>query len=224
MSVEIIKTEIDEMEDMKNEIMPLMTVSKEIVVTDWNSHRNAGEITKSLTKAIKMVEGYFKPIKTKLDEKKKNILDEEKEWLGPLEAEKKLKIAAMRKWEDEQEVIRRAEQAKAEAEARRIAEEAALSQAVAFEQNGHKEAAEAVIAAPVVVPAVFVPKVVSRGYGNFTHRHWGAEVTDLMALVKAVAAGQVPIQAIDANMVFLNGQARMMKAVMAYPGVRAVEK
>jgi hypothetical protein len=45
-----------------------------------------------------------------------------------------------------------------------------------------------------------------------------------MALVKAVAAGTVPIQALEANTVFLNGQARMLKAALAYPGVKAIER
>jgi hypothetical protein len=83
---------------------------------------------------------------------------------------------------------------------------------------------EAVLVAPVVVPPVYVPPAVPKGMGNFTRRTWCAEVVDLMALVKAVAIGKVPLQAIEANTVFLNGQARMVKSALAYDGVRAVEK
>jgi hypothetical protein len=135
--------------------------------------------------------------------------------LVPVGEQKNSLRLGMKTFEDEQERIRRAEQARLEEEARKAAEEAALAQAVALEQNGHKAAAEAVIAAPVVAPAVYVPKTTPTGFGNATRRTWGAEVTDLMALVKAVAAGTVPIQALEANTVFLNGQARMLKAALA---------
>jgi hypothetical protein len=43
-----------------------------------------------------------------------------------------------------------------------------------------------------------------------------------MELVKAVAAGTVPLNAIQANSTFLNNQARAMKETLAYPGVKAV--
>jgi len=152
------------------------------------------------------------------------ILEDERNWLKPLEEEKEKKVSAMQIWFDEQARIRRAEQARLEEEARKAAEEATLEQAMALEKNGHREEAEAVIAAPVVAPAVYVPPTVPKGMGQFMRKNWGAEVTDLMALVKAVAAGTVPIQAIEANTVFLNQQARALKSALQYPGVRAVEK
>lgn len=51
---------------------------------------------------------------------------------------------------------------------------------------------------------------------------WSAEVTDLMALVKAVAAKKAPIEALQANPAFLNGEARKLKDNFNYPGCKAV--
>jgi len=50
---------------------------------------------------------------------------------------------------------------------------------------------------------------------------WKAKVTSLVLLVKAVAEGIVPIQAIEANQKFLDNQARAMHGVLNYPGVKA---
>lgn len=100
---------------------------------------------------------------------------------------------------------------------------AGLAEAAELERNGNKAAAEAVMAAPVAPAPVFIPKTTPGGYGQFTRKVWNAEVVDMLVLVKAVAAGQVPIQALQADKVFLNSQARSLKGAMAYPGVRAVE-
>ncbi len=210
--------------ELANEIEPLLGVSREIVVSDAAGYNNAGQIVKDLTRVINGIAAHFTKRKRAIDAVKKLILEDERNWLRPLEEEKEKKVSAMRLWFDEQERIRRVAQAKAEEEARKAAEEAALEQAVALESNGHKEAAEAVMATPVVAPAVYVPPTVPKGMGQFMRKNWGAEVTDLMALVKAVAVGTVPIQALEANMVFLNGQSRMLKSALSYPGVRAIEK
>ena len=48
---------------------------------------------------------------------------------------------------------------------------------------------------------------------------WSCNVTDLKALVEAVAKGRVPLMALQANTVFLGQQARSMKGELRYPGV-----
>ncbi len=217
-------------EKLESSIIPVMQVASEIVVKDAPSYEMAGQVCKELTSLEKQVKLYWDgsdiapgPV-TLARRLKDSLTNRRDEMLDPLTAQKKTIVAGMKTFEDDQARIRRAEQARLEEEARKVAEEAALAQAVALEADGHKTAAEAVIASPVVAPAVYVPTNVPRGMGQFTKRTWGAEVTDLMVLVKAVAAGTVPIQAIEANSVFLNQQARALKSALAYPGVRAVEK
>lgn len=51
---------------------------------------------------------------------------------------------------------------------------------------------------------------------------WRAEVVDLLALVKAVAEGQVPVEALQPNAAFLDGHAARDREALAVPGVRAV--
>ncbi len=217
-------------EELNKEILPELSVAAEIIVKDAESYQMAGKSWKSLTTLEKRIKSYWDgtvddpgPVKMAAI-LKDNLTKKRDAMLGPVGEQKNSLRLGMKTFEDEQERIRRAEQARLEEEARKAAEEAALAQAVALEMNGHKAAAEAVIAAPVVAPAVYVQKTTPTGFGNATRRTWGAEVTDLMALVKAVAAGIVPIQAIEANTVFLGQQARALKSALQYPGVRAVEK
>lgn len=216
-----IETKADE---LNREIGPELAIAGEIVVKDAATYQMAGETWKSLTALEKKIKAYWEEDVSSALKLHRSLVAKRDAMLVPVGERKNALRLDMKTFEDEQERIRRAAQAKAEEEARKAAEEAALAQAVSLESNGHKAAAEALMAAPVVAPAVFVPKTTPTGFGNATRRTWGAEVTDLMALVKAVAAGTVPIQTLEANTVFLNGQARMLKAALSYPGVRAVEK
>lgn len=52
---------------------------------------------------------------------------------------------------------------------------------------------------------------------------WHAEVVDLMALVRAVAAGSVPLAAVLPNASFLDDAAARDRESLEIPGVRAVE-
>lgn len=211
-------------EELNQEIIPELAIAGEIVVKDAMTYQMAGETWKSLTALEKKIKAYWEDDVTTALKLHRSLVAKRDAMLIPVGEQKNSLRIGMKTFEDEQERIRRAEQARLEEEARKAAEEAALAQAVALEMNGHKAAAEAVIAAPVVAPAVYVQKTTPTGFGNATRRTWGAEVTDLMALVKAVAAGIVPIQAIEANTVFLGQQARALKSALQYPGVRAVEK
>jgi colicin import membrane protein len=69
-------------------------------------------------------------------------------------------------------------------------------------------------------PVVLAPRKVS---GISTRTNYSAQVDDLMELVKAVAKGKAPIQALCADEKFLGQQARAFKAPGSlYPGVSIV--
>ena len=124
-------------------------------------------------------------------------------------------------WEQKQDRIRREEIAKAQEAARK--ERARLeAQAAKAREKGKEERAEALeqradetIAAPP--PAPVVPK---RKGARTTYQF---TVTDKAALVAAVAAGTVPLEALDVNTKFLGQMARAMKKNLSYPGVRVDE-
>lgn len=96
-------------------------------------------------------------------------------------------------------------------------------QAEKLQAAGATEAAAAVKEASTMVSAPQIPIAVSTAArSTVTRVTWSAEVVDLMALVKAVAGGTAPLSALQADMTYLNGRARVDKDNLAIPGVKAV--
>lgn len=120
----------------------------------------------------------------------------------------------------------RAEQAKAdearreaEAKARREAEEQRIKEAEALESAGMTAAAEAALDAPITISKVEV-YAPAKDEGVSYRDVWSAECVDLMSLVKAVAAGTVPVYFLQANDTALGQWARTSKGTDSIPGVK----
>jgi len=107
----------------------------------------------------------------------------------------------------------------AEEAARREAEEAQIRAAEALQSEGLFAASEAVLDAPVVTPKVEVA-MPEKADGVSYRDVWSAEVVCLSELVKAVAAGTAPLNAIMANDTYLGQWARMSKGTESLPGVK----
>lgn len=75
-------------------------------------------------------------------------------------------------------------------------------------------------AATVQAPVLPSRPVVTPPKGTSVKANWSHEVTDLMELVKAVAAGSVSVQAICANDTYLRQRAKADKDTVRIPGVR----
>jgi hypothetical protein len=128
-------------------------------------------------------------------------------------------------WDTEQERLRREEQRRLEEEARKRAEDEQIAAALQAEADGDKESAQAILDEPVFVPPVVVPKApVQPSRLTAGRENWTAEVTDLPALVRAVAAGTASLSYIQPDLVALNQIARAQKSTMTIPGVRPVCK
>ena len=128
----------------------------------------------------------------------------------------------LRAYDDEQERIRREEARRLEAIARQQEAERQLAAALAAEAAGDTTEADAIIneaPAPVVVQ---VEKATPKVAGISYRETWAAEVTDLAALVRHVAAHPEHANLLTANQTALNALARGLKAAMSIPGVRAV--
>lgn len=204
-----------------------------IRVDSPEAYSRAGETLKAVKGMRGELETVCRPVINAHHQAHKQSMEEFKRGDVPLaSAENNLKIALL-SYDHEQEKIRRVEQERlqriAESEAREAArlqeEERRLQEAVELEAAGNKEEAEQVLAAPVVTPVVYVPPVVlatttPKVEGLSKRQVWKCDVTDKMALIKAVAAGLVPLAAIEANTVFLGQQARSLKSEMKYPGVK----
>lgn len=116
----------------------------------------------------------------------------------------------------------------AEAEARRVAEIARAEEVARLKAEGDKKAAAAaakaaiyvppVVMPPVVVPQVFQPAPAVAAGVSFREK-WTANVIDLMALVRAVASGSAPLALLVADTSMLNKHATAYKDKSPIPGV-----
>jgi len=217
-------------------------------VTTPETYVEAGHLLLTVAAYIKRVGEIMDPVVTAAHHAHQVALQQRAKLLGPAETAKRTlgqrrtayeqEIERQRREAEavrqrEQERLEAAERTRVAAEQRRLqaeAEERQLAEAAAAEAVGDAELAERIVSErqvvelpaprPVLLPPVSVPTL-PRVAGVSSRESWRAEVTDLMVLVKAVAAGIQPITLVEANMVALNGLARSLKQAMRVPGVRA---
>lgn len=221
-----------------------------LAVVDNPSFERAGEMAKAIAGYIKRVGEVMNPIVTAAHNAHKVAVQQRDALLKPAEGAKRILGERMAAYEREQarlrreaeeaarreqERLEREAQAAAAAEQKRLQAEAEtrrLEEAAALEARGDGAAAERLLAEPVAVPVVtaapvFVPTPrpfapAPRVDGVGFRQAWSAEVTDLLALVRAVAAGQQPITLLQPNMPVLNQMARALKGALNVPGVKPV--
>jgi hypothetical protein len=159
--------------------------------------------------------------KAHLDLLKKELSDD----IDPLNEKYKGLGGLLSAWNDEQEALKKKRELEIDLENKRKAQAEKEELAKLASQLGDKALAREIKAAPLELPTVVVTKDVPKVEGLSYSEMWHYEVTDLMALVKAVAAGKVPIQAIadpskEFRSGYLHSMATRLKNTLQYPGVR----
>lgn len=205
-------------------ISSLAFANQMIIATD-DDCRQAIDIEKGLAALMKEIDTTFDPHIATAFQAHRGLVAEKKKHAEPVEEAKRIIKQKRIVYTEEQERIRKAEEARIQAEARRLIEEAALAAAIAAEEAGDGEEAEAIINEPIHVPTVTIQKTTpSAGIAGAIREIWSAEVYDLKALCNAVADGKANIGCVEANMTALNGIARSLKSNMQIPGVKAVSR
>jgi chromosome segregation ATPase len=208
------------------------------------------EMKKPALEAGRMIDAFFKPYQSQL----KNAETSIKNGISAYQREEQRKQAEKQRILDEQarkereRIEREAQRAreKAEAEQReleriqlekqKLAESQApeaVAQLATLEKQESKVAAKIEkqelkaeqsesLAQSIVAPVVQTeaPKIA----GLSSREVWSAEVTDIKALCRAVADGMVSVNAVEANMSYLNKLAKMDKDQMSIPGAKAVKE
>lgn len=192
-------------------------------VKDADTYALAGEMLKSLKSMEKHIKTYFEPLKASAYAAWKGICNRENEEIDKLKPASQYLNKQMTDWFIAEEKKRKAEEERLRQEALKQEEEERLAAAIELEKEGYKEEAKAIINEPVYVPPPIVEKTQPKITGLGIRTTWEAVIIDKMQLIKAVAAGQSPLEAIEPNMSFLNKQAVAFKNNLKYPGVVARE-
>lgn len=189
------------------------------ITTEQENQTVGGKLTaiKALERKIK---NFFAPHKAAAHAAHKGLCDAEQRELGPLQEAEAAYKRAIATYETEQERIRRQRAAELTAEARRIEEDERLREATALEAAGETQLAERVLEAPIETPAIVIER--PKAPAGIIRTTWRTEVTDKMALVRAVAEGRAEAGLLTVNQSALDGMARSLKGAMSVPGVRVV--
>lgn len=198
--------------------------ARALTIDSADRYTAAGEYLTEIKALRHEIADTFDPIIRKAHAAHREACDRKRQVEAPLvEAEGLLKTSMARYVEAERrreaEERRRLEEA-----ARKAEEEARLAEAAALEEAGQAELAEQVLELPSVAPPPVVAPAAPKVAGVTTRETWDAEVTDKLALVRAIAAGQVPLAAVDVNQGVLRQQARSLGAELRWPGVRAFKQ
>lgn len=155
----------------------------------------AGQFLLSLKEQRKEIVTFFKPLKQKADEAKKAILDREKESLKPLDDAESIISPAMMSWKREEDRKAEEEARRLQEEARKREEERKLAEALQAEQEGDKEAAQAIIEEPIEAPVIRVQSAAPKISGLTERKTWTfsieneADIPRLWLMVDTVKLG-----------------------------------
>lgn len=204
--------------------IPVPDQAKAIAIIDDASLQRGNELLLTVKDIRKKIAETFDPIISKAFQAHRAAVGAKKDAEAPLvEAEGILKPSIAR-YVAERERKRREKEERQRKEAERIAQEQALAAAVEAEEAGASEQeVQAIVEAPVYVSPPVTPPAPKLS-GVSIRKVVKFEVMDLRALVKAVAAGQVPIEAIQANTTVIGAQARSLRTSLRWPGVRVYEE
>jgi hypothetical protein len=220
--------DITEEQEVKSVALALPDNARSIKVMDYATKEAANAFFLKCREARKRIAAVFDPhidrakaAKMAADATRAGLVAEKTAAEAPIvEAEGIVNREIMR-FDAEDRKRREEEQRIAEAKARKEAEEKALAEAAEAEASGDREEAEEIIKEAVHAP-VFVPppppppKLV--GSAEVTTRKM--EVTDLKALVLAVASGKAPLTYLQADEVAIRRTVIAQKASFSCPGVK----
>lgn len=206
-----------------------LRMAEAVQVTDDQSYEQAGQLRVAIDKKRKGGEGIVETVCGPLYAKWKAFR-------GLLMRPVETRTQALKVLSDKRLAYEREQQRKAE-EARRLAEEAArreqerlnrlaLERAARAEAKGDMARAEEILESvpQVPIPPPLLEPPVSKTKGVAKVTYYSARVTDLAALVTAVAAGEVPLDAILPNQAWLDRTAKALRQSMKYPGVQVVNE
>ena len=213
-----------EAREAANMALSIPHAAKELVIRDDESLRHGNEILLTIKGLRKKIQDTFGPICQAAFTAHKTAVKAQKDAEAPLvEAEIIIKPGISR-YMAELDRKRREEEDRQRKEAEKIAQDQALADAIEAEDAGaSKEEVDAIVEAPrYVPPPVTLPPPKLEGVS--IRKIVKFEVVDMKALVKAIAAGQVPVEAVLPNNVVIGAQARSLKMALRWPGIRVYEE
>lgn len=150
-------TEVIEVELEKN-VLAAPQKAAELKITSPETYVLAAEFGKTIKGWEKEIKAIHDPICDERHRLHKEATSRRGKYLTALAAAENAIKDAMRKWDEERERIRLAEELRIREEVRKRDEEARLAEAIQLEAEGKIEEAQAVFEEPIRTPTVVIPK------------------------------------------------------------------
>lgn len=203
---------------------PILGRASALTVGSKAEHGDALGLIRDIRTLERQVEELFSDSKASASRTHRDICAAEKRLLVPLSAARAIINQKVSTYELEERRRADEERRRLEEHARKQEEERALLDAIAADEAGSHEEAEAILAAPVQAPVIHVEPRLAAVEGVIAQERWEAEVVDLGQLVDFVSSHKEWIHLLLPNMVALNGLARSQRQALAVQGVRAVSR
>lgn len=174
-----------QVDSVRSDMKPVLEAARSMIVTDEPSYEAAIRLAAECAKRSKRVESEFAEAREKTHAAWKAVTTLIASFTKPLDEARKLLDEKAGKWHREEVERRRVEAEKKRREEEKAREDEKLRLAEKLAAVGETAAADAVLEEDTYVPPVAVeePKV----EGSTHVPRWTFEVTDIMALIKAVA-------------------------------------
>lgn len=226
-----------------------LTVAQSYVIDSPEMAEAAADDLGQIKARLKALDEQRKSITKPLDEAKARIMDLFRKPQQLLDQAERTLKSALITWQEAErqkaEAIRRAQEesarkireeqerqareaaeaaVKAEADAKAAAAAGDAEKAAELQAEAEQQAQAAVVAAETAETLQHMAPVAvaapAKLAGVSTREEWKCECTDLMALVKAVAAGQASIELLSFNQAEANKRAKALRSEFKVPGVR----
>ncbi len=210
------------LEQIKTTGTQLLDTARTVKVISLETYQRAGAIVQDLLAYIRAVDIFMDPIVKAADAALKTARAQRDSLRNPALELKRTLGVDMEGWNRAELDRQRREQERLAAEAQAEAQAAAL---IAADARGDENAVASIASAEAPVVAFAPPPPEPPKAEGVSYRTtWSAEVTDLLALVQAVATGQAPLKVLQPDSTVLNGMARALKDSLALPGVKTVQR
>ena len=203
------------MDQLETEVTSLATQARQFAIANAEDYSAAGNLWATLKDMRAKVAEAFDDIISKAHAAHKAAVAQKKKHDDPLEQGQKAIKQRMIGWDQEQERLRKLEQARIDAENKRKAEEDALELAAELEKAGEVHAAAEVLEAPLQVQQAIIPKSVPKVEGFSYRSNWVFDVLDVNA---------VPREYLCLDLVKIGQIVRAMKGATNIPGIKPREE
>ena len=205
-------------EVVRQELIPVIRAARDMVVVDELSYQQAMALASECGRRSKKVEAEFAEAREKTHAAWKAVTTLIASFTKPLDEARSMLNKKGTRWYDAEMARRKAEAERVRKQKEKADEDERLRLAEELAKNGNTKLADAVLEeSTYIAPAPVEAPTVT---GSTRVAKWTFEVTDIMALLRAIVDGKEQASLIQLNTVLLGQMARQQKEAAKVTGVR----